>query len=206
MSALIVFIHCVTNVPLTTEGCNTQKYSLNRWLSLKVHHWATILRFLTTIWFLQFHKCSVSNWRKKWAGSRSAGPHGLEGKNAKSARRLGFNSYQWNSFCSLVTKYLWRISFLSLWSQFEQYRETLSPHPPQLFASPLWSSPPPLTSAFSSSISFPFPFLAFAALLLLSIPLTWEWPERAKNRDEPRKMTHCSETEIFVEVVWMGKF
>ena len=29
------------------------KYSLNRWLSHKVHHWATILRFLS-IWFLQY--------------------------------------------------------------------------------------------------------------------------------------------------------
>ena len=26
----------------TTEGWNTPKYSLNRWLSLKVHYWATI--------------------------------------------------------------------------------------------------------------------------------------------------------------------
>ena len=41
--------------------------------------------------------------------------------------------------------------------------ETSSSHPPQLLASPQWSSPPPLTSAFSSSISFPFPFLACAA-------------------------------------------
>ena len=39
--------------PLTTEGWNKPKYSLNRWLSHKVHHWATILRFLPTIWCLQ---------------------------------------------------------------------------------------------------------------------------------------------------------
>ena len=42
----------------TTEGWNIPKYSLNRWLSHKVHHWATILRFLPTIWFLQKHKMS----------------------------------------------------------------------------------------------------------------------------------------------------
>ena len=33
------------------EGWNTPKWSLNRWPSLKVHHWATILRFLI------FHFC-----------------------------------------------------------------------------------------------------------------------------------------------------
>ena len=27
----------------------------------------------------------------------------------------------------------------------------------------------------------------------------------AKNQGEPQKMTHCSETEIFFRVVWMGK-
>ena len=32
---------------------NTPKYSLNRWPSLKVHHWVIILRFLATIWFLE---------------------------------------------------------------------------------------------------------------------------------------------------------
>ena len=36
----------------TTEGWNAQKYSLNRWPSLEVDHWAAILRFLTTILFL----------------------------------------------------------------------------------------------------------------------------------------------------------
>ena len=36
----------------TTEGWNTPKYSLNRWPSLEVHHWATTLRFFTNIWFL----------------------------------------------------------------------------------------------------------------------------------------------------------
>ena len=34
----------------TTEGWNTLKYSLNRWLLHKVHHWA---RFIPTIWFAQ---------------------------------------------------------------------------------------------------------------------------------------------------------
>ena len=32
-----------------------------------------------------------------------------------------------------------------------------------------------------------------------------EWPETAKNRDEPQKMTPSSETEIFLGVVPMGK-
>ena len=34
----------------TTECWNTSKYSLNRWLLHKVHHWA---RFIPTIWFAQ---------------------------------------------------------------------------------------------------------------------------------------------------------
>ena len=42
----------VVMMTMTTEGWNTPKYSLNRWLLLKVHHWATILGFLTTIRFL----------------------------------------------------------------------------------------------------------------------------------------------------------
>ena len=42
---------------LQCAGWNTPKYSLNRWLSHKVHQWATILRFLPTIWFLQ---CAAS--------------------------------------------------------------------------------------------------------------------------------------------------
>ena len=42
---------------------NTRKYilNLNRWPSLEVHHWATILRFLTTIWFLQYHKETMNS-------------------------------------------------------------------------------------------------------------------------------------------------
>ena len=51
-----IFKHCIVKEE-TTEGWKTliQKYSLNlnRWPSLEVHHWATILRFVTTIWFLQ---------------------------------------------------------------------------------------------------------------------------------------------------------
>ena len=49
----------------TTEGWNTPKYSLNRWLSLKVHHWARILRFLTNIWFLQTSKKSKTSTMSK---------------------------------------------------------------------------------------------------------------------------------------------
>ena len=37
----------------TNEGWNTPEYSLNRWLSHKGHHQATILRFSPTIWFEQ---------------------------------------------------------------------------------------------------------------------------------------------------------
>ena len=33
--------------------------------------------------------------------------------------------------------------------------------------------------------------------LRVLIPLTWEWPERAKNRDEPQKISPSSETDIF---------
>ena len=44
------------------KGWNTPKYNLHRWPSLEVHHWATILRFLTTIWFLQF---SIGSRQKK---------------------------------------------------------------------------------------------------------------------------------------------
>ena len=40
------------------EGWNTPKYGLNGWLSLKAHHWATVQRFLTTIWFFWFLQCS----------------------------------------------------------------------------------------------------------------------------------------------------
>ena len=46
---LSILIWLALVVLQTTEGWNTLKYSLNRWLSLKVHHWETILRFLTTI-------------------------------------------------------------------------------------------------------------------------------------------------------------
>ena len=34
--------------------------------------------------------------------------------------------------------------------------------------------------------------------LRVLIPLTWEWPKRAKSRGEPWKMTPSSETEIFL--------
>ena len=50
--------HCPHHPPeckmsLRLSVCwNIPKYSLNRWLSHKVHHWATILRLLPTIWFL----------------------------------------------------------------------------------------------------------------------------------------------------------
>ena len=43
-------------------GWNILKYSLNRWLSHKVHNWATILRFLPTIWFLEFR----NTWRNNF--------------------------------------------------------------------------------------------------------------------------------------------
>ena len=33
-------------------------HSFNRWPSLEVHHWATILRFLTTIWILKSLSCN----------------------------------------------------------------------------------------------------------------------------------------------------
>ena len=39
----------------------------------------------------------------------------------------------------------------------------------------------------------------------LTIIAKWEWPERAKNRGEPQKMTPSSETENFLGVVPMGK-
>ena len=42
---------------LTTEGWNTPKYSLSRWFSHKVHHWASILRFLPNILFVQSCHC-----------------------------------------------------------------------------------------------------------------------------------------------------
>ena len=32
----------------------TEEESPNRWLSHKVHHWATVLQFLPTIWFVQY--------------------------------------------------------------------------------------------------------------------------------------------------------
>ena len=41
----------------TTEGWNTQKYNLNRWLSNKVQHWKTNLKLLPTIWFVQWNPC-----------------------------------------------------------------------------------------------------------------------------------------------------
>ena len=37
---------------------NTPKCSLNGWLSLKAHHWATVQRFLTTIWFFLLLQCN----------------------------------------------------------------------------------------------------------------------------------------------------
>ena len=37
----------------TIEGWNTPKHSLNRWLLHKVHHRATILRILPTIWMIR---------------------------------------------------------------------------------------------------------------------------------------------------------
>ena len=36
----------------------------------------------------------------------------------------------------------------------------------------------------------------FGSKLRVLIIAKWEWPETAKNRGEPRKMTHSSETEI----------
>ena len=41
-------------------------------------------------------------------------------------------------------------------------------------------------------------------LFLLQVGM-WEWPKRAKNRGEPKKMTPSSETENFLGVVPMGK-
>ena len=40
-------------------------------------------------------------------------------------------------------------------------------------------------------------FVEIGPKLRVLIPLTWEWPKRAKNRGEPQKMTPSSETEIF---------
>ena len=40
-------------------------------------------------------------------------------------------------------------------------------------------------------------FVEIGPKLRLGIPLTWEWPKRAKNRGEPQKMTPNSETEFF---------
>ena len=42
--------------------------------------------------------------------------------------------------------------------------------------------------------------------LRVLIVAKWEWPDTAKNRDQPRKMTHSSETEFFLGVVPVGKF
>ena len=50
----------------TTEGSNTPKYSLNRWLLLKVRNWALILRFLTTLLVLQLAIWLMAKWLDGW--------------------------------------------------------------------------------------------------------------------------------------------
>ena len=47
-------------------------------------------------------------------------------------------------------------------------------------------------------------FVENSPKLRVLILVIGEWPETAKNRAEPQKMTHSSETEIF-GVVRMGK-
>ena len=61
--------HCCNVKNETTDGWNTPKYSLNRWLLHKVHQWATILRFQPTIWFLQFDIISIKS--QHWWNPRS---------------------------------------------------------------------------------------------------------------------------------------
>ena len=43
----------------------------------------------------------------------------------------------------------------------------------------------------------PLSFVEYDPKLRILIIVKWEWPETAKIRGEPRKMTHSSETEIF---------
>ena len=47
----------------------------------------------------------------------------------------------------------------------------------------------------------PQSFIDDGPKLRVFIIAKWEWTETAKNRNEPRKMTHSSETEIFI---WGG--
>ena len=53
---------------ISTEGGNTPKYSLNRWLTHKVHYWSIILRFSPALWllhgpFFTGKKASINNFR-----------------------------------------------------------------------------------------------------------------------------------------------
>ena len=59
-SLLVLLIWIFSNILMwhsrwlkTTEGWNIPKYGLKRWFLHKVHQQATILIFLSTIWFLQ---------------------------------------------------------------------------------------------------------------------------------------------------------
>ena len=54
----------------STEDWNTQKYSFNRWPSLKVHHWATILRFLTILFTVLLIQLSLFRPYRVTAGTR----------------------------------------------------------------------------------------------------------------------------------------
>ena len=68
---------CIYNLALVfTDGrlktWNTPKYScLKRWLAHKVHQWATILRFLPTLWYLHSLLCSfedlLSQLHQQWS-------------------------------------------------------------------------------------------------------------------------------------------
>ena len=55
----------------TTEGWNTPKYSLNRWLSLKVHHWATINSYqlfdFCSDWLSEFLTLTTVMISENWA-------------------------------------------------------------------------------------------------------------------------------------------
>ena len=51
----------------------------------------------------------------------------------------------------------------------------------------------------------PTSFVESGPKLRVLIVVIGEWPETAKNRGEPQKMTPSSETENFLGVVLMGK-
>ena len=53
----------------TTNGWNTSK---NRWPLLNFHHWASILRFLRTIWFLLLVSQSENHMARQWSDKNEA--------------------------------------------------------------------------------------------------------------------------------------